>query len=321
MKINIVALALLFLIPHFAISQDALFTQFFANPINLNPALTGHTYSDDGGRATLNYRNQWQGKYNTTSASWDQEFKKLHGGIGVNMMQDFIKVGLLTSSTFGLSYSFKHKINEDFRLSYGIQTEIVQRSLHWNQAYFQNSIDPTTGYVFPTNQPIIIETALRPNLNLGVFAEYKQFFMGFALHNLTQPNLSDNASFDQTMKRRLTLHGGYNYNLKNNTNWQIAPQFRFMKQHKSDVTDVGCLVSYKMFTTGVFYRHNFFGDYPGPLNVVGLIGFRTKNWRVAYTYDKVINSIFSIKRSHEISLGFAYCRKKVSKEMRKGVLW
>ncbi len=40
-------------------AQDAEFTQFYAAPLNLNPALTG---AGKCHRITTNYRNQWSGK-------------------------------------------------------------------------------------------------------------------------------------------------------------------------------------------------------------------------------------------------------------------
>jgi len=38
------------------LAQDAQFSQFYAAPLIINPALTGNTIQD---RFSLNYRNQW----------------------------------------------------------------------------------------------------------------------------------------------------------------------------------------------------------------------------------------------------------------------
>ena len=53
-------------------AQDPAFSQFYANPLYLNPAFAG---SNECPRANLNYRDQWPGigrTYITTSASFDQ---------------------------------------------------------------------------------------------------------------------------------------------------------------------------------------------------------------------------------------------------------
>ena len=71
-----------------AFSQDPQFTQFYANPIYLNPAFAG---SNGCPRFNLNYRNEWpslSGNYVTYSASYDQYFKNISGGIGVIATHD-----------------------------------------------------------------------------------------------------------------------------------------------------------------------------------------------------------------------------------------
>ncbi|MFN5148175.1 MAG: type IX secretion system membrane protein PorP/SprF, partial [Flavobacteriia bacterium] len=64
-------------------AQDPTFTQFYANPLYLNPALAG---SYGCSRFALNYRNEWpalSGNYVTYSASYDQYFKNISGGFGL----------------------------------------------------------------------------------------------------------------------------------------------------------------------------------------------------------------------------------------------
>src|SRR5690606_23124412 len=57
--------------------QDMHFSQFYANPLDLNPAMTG--VMDCNIRFNLNYRNQWasvlkSNAFQTISASYDQKF-------------------------------------------------------------------------------------------------------------------------------------------------------------------------------------------------------------------------------------------------------
>jgi len=55
-------------------AQDPVFSQFYAAPLQLNPAFAGNTYAPF---VTLNYRSQWSGftdfsTYNTYAASFSQ---------------------------------------------------------------------------------------------------------------------------------------------------------------------------------------------------------------------------------------------------------
>ncbi len=63
-------------------AQDPLFTQFYANPLYLNPAFAG---SKRCPRVNINYRNQWPaiaGQFVTYSASYDQHVDAISGGLG-----------------------------------------------------------------------------------------------------------------------------------------------------------------------------------------------------------------------------------------------
>src|SRR5690554_7910039 len=71
-----------------AYAQDPQFSQFYANPIYLNPAFAG---SHGCPRFAVNYRNQWpalSGTFVTYSASYDQYFKSIAGGVGVIATHD-----------------------------------------------------------------------------------------------------------------------------------------------------------------------------------------------------------------------------------------
>jgi type IX secretion system PorP/SprF family membrane protein len=71
-----------------AIAQDPQFTQFYANPLYLNPAFAGAKRCP---RVNMNYRNQWpaiSGTFVTYNASFDMHIDALHGGIGGYFMAD-----------------------------------------------------------------------------------------------------------------------------------------------------------------------------------------------------------------------------------------
>src|SRR5210317_1152683 len=95
-------------------AQDPELTQFYAAPIYTNPALAGTGSCDGGGRVGLNYRNQWPslpGTFITTTASYDQHFDKIGGGIGILVMDDRAGEGLLTSTHISGVYSYQLILN------------------------------------------------------------------------------------------------------------------------------------------------------------------------------------------------------------------
>ena len=81
-------------------------TQFYANPLYLNPAFAGVARCP---RFILNYRNQWPaipGNYITYSASYDQYFKNISGGFGVLATHDQQGQGTIKTSMLGIVYSY-----------------------------------------------------------------------------------------------------------------------------------------------------------------------------------------------------------------------
>ncbi|MEZ7930391.1 MAG: type IX secretion system membrane protein PorP/SprF, partial [Flavobacteriales bacterium] len=72
-----------------ALAQDPEFSQFYSNPLYLNPAFAG---SNNCPRVALNYRNQWpaiSGSFVTQSVSYDQRLGYNKGaGIGLLVTND-----------------------------------------------------------------------------------------------------------------------------------------------------------------------------------------------------------------------------------------
>ncbi|MBK9190925.1 MAG: type IX secretion system membrane protein PorP/SprF [Crocinitomicaceae bacterium] len=68
--------------------QDPEFTQFYANPIYLNPALAG---THGCPRLNMNHRNQWPsltGAFITNSISYDQYVNAMQGGVAIMLTND-----------------------------------------------------------------------------------------------------------------------------------------------------------------------------------------------------------------------------------------
>ena len=114
-------------------AQDPQFTQFYANPLYLNPAFAGSARCP---RISMNYRNQWpslSGRYVTYSASYDMHVDAFGGGIGAIITTDDQAINTLKTTNASLLYSYLAPITRDFSLNFGLQA-----------TYFQKSIDNST---------------------------------------------------------------------------------------------------------------------------------------------------------------------------------
>jgi len=133
-------------------SQDAQFSQFYANPIYLNPALTGShsgTY-----RIIANYRSQWQGAidqpFTTTSASGDLKFALPNRSGSYRKSNDIVAVGLLffrdsvkdfdyNTTSINFSGAYHKLLAEESRqyLSIGLQLGLFRYG-NWNSLFINS---------------------------------------------------------------------------------------------------------------------------------------------------------------------------------------
>lgn len=112
-----------------AVAQDPQFSQFYANPLYLNPAFAGTARCP---RLAMNYRNQWPGipgNFVTYSASYDQHVDNMNGGLGVLVMNDRAGAGALTTTGASGIYSYQFSVNRFFSIRAGVQAGYYQKKL------------------------------------------------------------------------------------------------------------------------------------------------------------------------------------------------
>ena len=80
-------------------AQDAMFSQYYANPLYLNPAFAGTNVCP---RLAFHFRDQWPsmpGTFMTYTASFDEHFDKISGGVGVLLFGDRAGEGGIINTT------------------------------------------------------------------------------------------------------------------------------------------------------------------------------------------------------------------------------
>ena len=167
---------------------DPHFSQFYANPLYLNPALAGSNVCP---RLGLGYRNQWPSlpnNYLTYNASFDMYVSKIHGGVGVYFLGDNAG-GLLNTNIISAMYSYRLKVGNWTYISFVLEASYIQTKLNWNDLVFGDMIDPNLGIVNPTSEVPPDNTSISyPDFDAGFAISYKgSIYGGVAVHHLTQP--------------------------------------------------------------------------------------------------------------------------------------
>ncbi len=304
-------------------AQDPQFSQFYANPLFLNPALAG---SIECGRVILNYRNQWpalSNAYVSYNASYDQYIPGIRSGIGVFAMSDRQGDGALVRNSIAAFYSYKLKVSEAVLISFGVQGTYIQARLDQDKLIYGDQIDPTTGEIYKdTDEPPVT------NDNIGVvdfsagvaMTYYDQWFLGVAVHHLTEPNMSFYNDPNNKLPMKFTVHGGVTINASqgmigndDEDDFVISPQILYMQQEKFNQLNFGLYLSKKPLVVGAWFRHNF----SNPDAIVALIGLRFNNIRIGYSYDITVSQVGgSSGGAHEVSFAWDFCIYKQENRRR-----
>jgi type IX secretion system PorP/SprF family membrane protein len=313
------AVIVLFVIPLFTgklFAQDPEFSQFYANPLYLNPALAGVTICP---KANANYRNQWPGigkAFITYNASYDQYVDFLHGGLGVLITADRAGSGNLNTTVISLMYAYKMNLSTHLQASGSLKVSYYQRRLAWENLQFEDMIDPVGGFILPTSekQPDNLSVGV-PDFSAGVFLAYDDLvYGGIAVDHLTQPKVGFYADNATQLSMKFTIHVGSVINLHKNGSsgedreFSISPNILYQQQFKFHQLNIGMYLTIDPFIGGIWFRHNF----ENADAIIPMLGIHYKSLRVGYSYDFTISKLKSASGgAHEVSASWQFpCLEK-----------
>jgi len=291
-------------------SQDPEFSQFYANPLYLNPALAGATICP---RLIGNFRDQWPsvgGAFVTYSASYDQYVDFLHGGIGLLFLADRAGGGNINTTSISLMYAYKFNISRHFYASTAVRVGYYQRHLAWENLTFEDMIDPQNGFVLPTSekQPDNL-TVAAPDFSAGIFAGYDDLvYGGIAVDHMSQPKIGFYTDNTSKLDMKFTVHVGSIINLKgsgsiDDREFSLSPNILYQQQFKYHQLNVGLYLTYGFLVGGLWYRQNF----ENADAVIAMAGIQYKNLRASFSYDATISRLSnSSGGAYEVSASWQF---------------
>lgn len=294
--------------------QDAVFSQFYANPVYLNPALAGNVLCP---RIALNYRNQYPalgGNYVTFNASADMYMKALSGGMAVIATNDM--TGPLASFSGDIVYSYHLRITEKLRMNAALQAGYFQYRLNWDKLIFEDMIVPSTGEIISGSEPQPAKLNIGDvDFSTGVVLGYdERFYLGFAAHHITNPDMAFYQGNISRLATRFTVHAGALFNLKDaipgreNDDFSLSPNLVYMQQGDFHQLNGGMYLNFYPFVTGLWLRHNF----ENPDAIIAMLGFQQPTFKVGYSFDFTLSKMgLPAGGAHEISfVWYLPCPKK-----------
>lgn len=304
-------------------AQDAHFSQFYSNPIYLNPALAG---AENCPRVTINYRNQWPGlgqTYVTYSVGYDQYISAIHGGIGIHLLHDNQAGGAFTTSEFNAMYAYTLPLSYKVFLTGALQTSFFMHHVNYDFV-FPDMIHPLYGPIYSSLEAGIDKPYKNHfDASLGLLVYTEKTFLGVAVHHITKPSISFiKTNVDASLLPKVTAHFGVDIDFVGKAGSQkkggliLSPQVLYQQQGMFQQFNWGLYVKRSQLVVGVWARQNFIFHYDA---LTFLMGYRGEKFRLAYSYDLTVSELVrSAYGAHEVSLAFLFdCRVKTVK--RKAV--
>lgn len=285
-------------------AQDPNFSQFFASPLTLNPALTGKF--EGVLRVAGNYRNQWptiNNAYTTYTASIDAgilknripEFDQF--GVGVLGFSDKSGNGVLQNNAFALSTSYHKSLDENgySQLGLGFQGSFVTKNLDVTKVKFLDQLRPD-GFTGLTTE-IFDQQQLNLSyfdLNVGVLYNgttdgANNYYVGASMYHITRPTESFNGG-TYVLDPRLTIQAGGRLPL------QEFNSVHFSAIHSRQANAVNTVI-------GGAYMMNVAQDPQSPTNlylgtwlrlgdaVIPYVGLEFGSFHIGATYDVNVSSL------------------------------
>jgi len=289
-------------------AQDSHFSQFFANPLYLNPAMAG---SKGCPRITLNTRLQWSavsGNYRTYAASFDMHVNPLQGGVGIRFMHDEAGNNTISSQNLALMYSYYIPLSRKFSLRLGAEIGFVHRHLNTRDLKFGDQIDDKYGFVYATKEVFDNADKIMFDAGAGAVLYSDMFYMGVAFHHINEP--SEGFLGTSKLPFKLTANIGATIPIGKRRKYAgegfISPNVLFQVQQSFYQLNIGLYAGKGPFVGGIWYRTND--------SFIALVGFQKGIFKVGYSYDITISKLTNATAgSHEISLGFQFGCKQPRK--------
>lgn len=276
--------------------QDMHFSQFYNNPLNLNPAQAG--LFDGSHRFTANYRGQWfqvPVPYITFCASYDTRLglgrKGDYIGLGLTANYDQAGDSKLSNSEILGSFAIAKQLNRNQYLIGGAQVGYGQRRFNPSALTFDNQFDGEQFRSVLSSREIFVNTTVSHfSFNAGLsyvanFGKNNSFQLGAAMYHINQPVWAFNPRRDDArLPIRYSIYS--NAIISVNKKLDLLPMFQYQNQGAYQELVVGGLVRHHLnkrksqessISAGITHR---LGDATIAQGFICL-----KGWKFGVSYD------------------------------------
>ena len=270
--------------------QHAIYSQYLFNLYAINPAYAGEL---DALAVSASYRTQWvgfEGAPKTQNFNVHSPINRNNMAVGLQVQND--EIGARKTPGFSLGYSYKVRLTQSSKLSFGLQAGMINYQYNWQELEYNQSTEPVA-FGTPRNKWI-------PNFDFGLMYLTKNGYVGISAMGLNNPNTIDNISSDARLSTCFNLIAGMVFKVSKRL--ALKPSGLLRKSLESPYQfDVNLSARYlNRYWFTATYRYKFG-------MVLSAHIFITEKLHFGYSYDLPLNPLLTEQSgSHEIFIGYNF---------------
>lgn len=267
--------------------QDAQFTQYMYNTINVNPAYAG---SRGAMSIFALHRTQWVGLDGapvTNTVSVNTPLNNSNLGLGVSVIND--KIGPIDENTISADLSYTLPTSENYKLSFGLKATANLFNLN------VNALDPADAGD-PSLQNL---NNFSPNIGAGLYLHSDKAYVGFSVPNFIETNRYDDNQV-KVFKEKMNYYliGGYVFDLSSEVKFKPAFISKVVEGAPFQMDLSGNFMFNNKFVVGVAYRWS--------AALSAMVGFQVSDGLyIGYGFDNETTNLRNYNSgSHEVFLRY-----------------
>lgn len=275
--------------------QDAQYTNYMYNTININPAYAGS-------RGVMSifglYRSQWvglDGAPTTMTASLNTPIENSNVGIGLSFVND--RIGASDKSDISADVSYTIQVSDTYKLGLGVKGTADLYSVDYTKLNRYDLSDPK----FQNN----IENKFSPNVGAGIYFYSDKLYLGLSAPHFFESDIyDDNASVSDIDVMHFYLIGGYVFDLSPSLKFKPAFLCKTVEGSPFQADVSANFMFNEKFVLGAAWRWDAAMSF--------LAGFQVNNGLyIGYAYDLETTNLANYNSgSHEIFLRFELSKNR-----------
>ncbi|TDP61926.1 PorP/SprF family type IX secretion system membrane protein [Flavobacterium dankookense] len=273
--------------------QDAQYTQYMYNTININPAYAGS-------RGVMSifglHRTQWvglDGAPTTNAFSLNTPINDSNLGLGLSFVND--KIGPTSDNTISADLSYTINTSDTFKLSFGVKASGNFFNLDVNKL---NPADPADDNLQP------FDNEFSPNIGAGLYLHSDKMYFGLSVPNFLQDKKYNDNQY-AVFQERMNFYaiGGYVFDISQDVKFKPAFLTKLVTGSPLQVDASANFLFMDKFMLGAAYRWD--------AAVSAMAGFQvTDGLFIGYGYDRETTNLRRFNSgSHEVFLRFELFNK------------